>query len=431
VTVKISISGIRGVYGKDLSAGSIFEFCNNFSTLIKSGKCVIARDTRTTGNMILDNVAGALMQNGIDVYNLGMVPTPVVFWEAKKYGAGVMVTSSHNPIESNGLKLILEGRGINEDELDTVKTKQVIKKEKFGKEVLIKSDYVLEAAQIIGDVKNNPEITIDVGGGAAKNIVPELLKKIGCTVKIINDNLENSTRGPDPTSDDLSDLIKNTKKIGFAFDLDSDRMVIVSDGKKRSSDITLGLGIVKAIQLGYKKFVLSIDSSIGIEKYIIAHGGQVWRSKVGEVNVMQQILLNNADAGGEGSSGGFILPEFTMCRDGILTSGLVTSMLDQKEFQDAIDSFEKYSQIRTKISIPVISHDKTIERLKEKLHDKYEIDPLDGIKIKINDDSWALIRKSNTEDIVRLSFESNDIDFIKNKQNEITDLIHESYEEIK
>ena len=357
--MKISISGIRGVYGKDLSAGSIFEFCNNFSTLIKSGKCVIARDTRTTGNMILDNVAGALMQNGIDVYNLGMVPTPVVFWEAKKYGAGVMVTSSHNPIESNGLKLILEGRGINEDELDTVKTKQVIKKEKFGKEVLIKSDYVLEAAQIIGDVKNNPEITIDVGGGAAKNIVPELLKKIGCTVKIINDNLENSTRGPDPTSDDLSDLIKNTKKIGFAFDLDSDRMVIVSDGKKRSSDITLGLGIVKAIQLGYKKFVLSIDSSIGIEKYIIAHGGQVWRSKVGEVNVMQQILLNNADAGGEGSSGGFILPEFTMCRDGILTSGLVTSMLDQKEFQDAIDSFEKYSQIRTKISIPVISHDKT------------------------------------------------------------------------
>ena len=128
MTVKISISGIRGVYGKDLSAGSIFEFCNNFSTLIKSGKCVIARDTRTTGNMILDNVAGALMQNGIDVYNLGMVPTPVVFWEAKKYGAGVMVTSSHNPIESNGLKLILEGRGINEDELDTVKTKQVIKK---------------------------------------------------------------------------------------------------------------------------------------------------------------------------------------------------------------------------------------------------------------------------------------------------------------
>ena len=429
--MKISISGVRGIYGKDLTSKNILEFCNNFSTLIKSGKCIVARDTRPTGNMILDNVSAALMQNGIDIYNLGMVPTPIAFREAKKYGAGVMITSSHNPIESNGLKFILEGRGINENELDVVKTKQNIIKGKFGKEIFIKSDYITQAAQIIGNVKNNPEVTIDVGGGAAKNTVSELLNKIGCTVKIINGDLENSTRGPDPTEDSLSDLIENTKKIGFAFDLDSDRMVIVSGGKKRSPDLTLGLGIVKAIHLGYKKFVLSIDSSVGIEKYIIDNGGQVWRSKVGEANVMQQILLNNADAGGEGSSGGFILPQFTMCRDGILTSGLVASMLDEKEFQNAIEIFEKYFQIRTKISIPILFHDKTIQRLKEKLHGKYEMDLLDGVKIKINNDSWALIRKSNTEDILRLSLESNDMKTLKNKQSEIANLVNESYEEIK
>ena len=429
--MKISISGVRGIYGKDLSPKDILEFCNNFSTLIKSRKCVIARDTRPTGKIILDNVSAVLMQNGIDVYNLGMAPTPIVFREAKKYGAGIMVTSSHNPIEWNGLKFILEGKGINEDELAIVKTKQVIKKEKFGKETLIESDYITEAAKIIGNIKNNPEVVVDLGGGAAKNTVPELLNKIGCTVKIINNDLQNSTRGPDPTTDSLSDLIKNTKKIGFAFDLDSDRMVMVIDGKKRSPDLTLGLGIVKAIHLGYKKFVLSVDSSIGIEKYIIEHGGQVWRSKVGEANVMQQILINNADAGGEGSSGGFILPEFTMCRDGILTSGLVASMLDEKEFQDAVDLFDKYFQIRTKISIPILYHDKTIERLQEKLHVKYETDLLDGVKIKINDDSWALIRKSNTEDIIRLSLESNDMNIIKEKHSEITNLVNESYEENK
>ena len=146
---------------------------------------------------------------------------------------------------------------------------------------------------------------------------------------------------------------------------------------------------------------------------------------------MQQILLNNADAGGEGSSGGFILPQFTMCRDGILTSGLVASMLDEKEFQNAIEIFEKYFQIRTKISIPILFHDKTIQRLKEKLHGKYEMDLLDGVKIKINNDSWALIRKSNTEDILRLSLESNDMKTLKNKQSEIANLVNESYEEIK
>ena len=146
---------------------------------------------------------------------------------------------------------------------------------------------------------------------------------------------------------------------------------------------------------------------------------------------MQQILANNADAGGEGSSGGFILPEFTMCRDGILTSGLVASMLEQKEFQNAISIFEKYFQSRTKISIPVQYHDKTIERLKEKLCDHYELDLLDGIKININSDSWALIRRSNTEDIIRLSLESTDMDVLKDKQTEITSLVNESYEEIK
>ena len=429
--MKISISGVRGIYGKDLSTKSIFELCTNFSTLIKSRKCVIARDTRPTGRMILDNVSAVLMENGVDVYNLGIAPTPVVFREAKKYGAGVIITSSHNPIESNGLKFILEGRGINEDELDIVKTKQITKKEKFGQEILIESDYISEASQVIGNVKNNPEVTVDIGGGAAKDTVPKLLTKIGCKVKIINEYLENSTRGPDPTSDDLSTLIKNTKKIGFAFDLDSDRMVIVSGGRKRSPDLTLGLGIVKAIQLGYKKFVLSTDSSSAIEKYIIQHNCQVLRSKVGEANVMQEIMSNNADAGGEGSSGGFILPKFTMCRDGILTSGLVASMLDQEEFHDAIDFFEKHFQLRTKISIPVHAHNSTIERLKEKMNGKYEMSLLDGIKIKIDDESWALIRKSNTEDIIRLSLESNNIDFLKEKQIEMTNLVNESYEEIK
>jgi|TARA_B110000014_G_C20094672_1_gene573617 phosphomannomutase len=429
--VKISISGIRGVYGSDLSAKDVFNFCSNFSNLIKSGKCVIGRDTRPTGKIILENVSAALMQNGINVYNLEMVPTPVVFREAKKYGAGIVVTSSHNPIESNGLKFILEGRGITENELDVVKIVQTTKKEKFGKETKIKSDYVSDAIKIIGQIKNKQDVTVDIGGGAARNIAPLLLEKIGCTVKSINENLENSTRGPDPTTDNLSELIKNTKKIGFAFDLDSDRLIIVNDGKKRSSDITLGLGIVKAMQLGYKKFVLSIDSSLGIEKYILQHGGQVWKSKVGEANVVQQIIMNNADAGGEGSSGGFILPEFNMCRDGILTSGLIASMFDQKYFQEAIDFFENYFQIRTKIPIPSISHDRTIERIIEKLQVENEVELLDGVKIMVNDNSWALIRKSNTEDIIRLSVESNDLDFLKDKQREITDLVNESYEEIK
>ena len=389
--MKISISGIRGIFGNDFGPANILQFTTNFSSIIKSGKCVIGRDTRPSGEIIMNYVTAALMQSGIDVYNLGIVPTPIVFREARKFGSGIMITSSHNPIEWNGLKFILNGRGINAEELNMINSKQEILSSKIGNEEFIKSEYISDAAKIVGNVKNNPKVTIDIGGGAAKNFAQPLLEKIGCQVDAINEDLLVSSRGPDPTTDTLEELIKKSKEIGFAFDLDSDRLVIVKNGKKKSPDITLGLGVVKSMQIGYKKFVLSTDSSIGIEKYIKNNGGSVWRSKVGEANVMQTIQEKNAQAGGEGSSGGFILPEFNFCRDGLLTSGLVATMLDQN-LDMFIEKFEEYEQVREKILFPTKYHDKIMEKLVNKLENKYELDLLDGIKIKINDDSWALIR---------------------------------------
>ncbi len=428
--MKISISGIRGIFGNDFGPANILQFTTNFSSIIKSGKCVIGRDTRPSGEIIMNYVTAALMQSGIDVYNLGIVPTPIVFREARKFGSGIMITSSHNPIEWNGLKFILNGRGINAEELNMINSKQEILSSKIGNEEFIKSEYISDAAKIVGNVKNNPKVTIDIGGGAAKNFAQPLLEKIGCQVDAINEDLLVSSRGPDPTTDTLEELIKKSKEVGFAFDLDSDRLVIVKNGKKKSPDITLGLGVVKSMQIGYKKFVLSTDSSIGIEKYIKNNGGSVWRSKVGEANVMQTIQEKNAQAGGEGSSGGFILPEFNFCRDGLLTSGLVATMLDQN-LDMFIEKFEEYEQVREKVLFPAKSHDKIMEKLVNKLENKYELDLLDGIKIKIDDDSWALIRKSNTEDIIRISIESNNQSKIISIQKDIRKLLNESYEEIK
>ena len=120
--MKISISGIRGVFGNDFVPKDILRFCKNFSTLIESGECVIGRDTRITGDMIEKLVSATMLERGIDVYNLGIIPTPVVFRKAKEIGAGIIITSSHNPLEWNGLKFIIEGRGITEEELEIVKS---------------------------------------------------------------------------------------------------------------------------------------------------------------------------------------------------------------------------------------------------------------------------------------------------------------------
>ena len=433
-TLKISISGIRGIVGKDLTLRHILKFSNNFSALINSKKCVIARDTRPTGQIIAEAVKAQLMQSGIDVYDLGMAPTPVAFRESRKYGAGIIVTSSHNPIEWNGLKMIIDGKGINQKHLDAVMSEKTPSKSEIGKEYKIKSDYIDDAHKIIGKVSGTPKVTVDIGGGAAREFSSQLLEKVGCDVITINDTREKSSRGPDPTTDTLKDLIANTKErdIGFAFDLDGDRLVVVINGEKKNPDVTLGMGVVKALELGCKNFVLSQDTSISIEKYIKQNDGIVFRSKVGEANVTEKMVETKSRVGGEGSSGGFILSDFNYCRDGILTSGLIASIIKKDKFVDVLNFMEKYHIIRDKVEYDSEHHDEILKALHNKIKKKFgNVDTLDGLKVIVDEDSWVLIRKSNTENAIRISVESNSLEKVRNIHEEIKDLIKESYEQIK
>ena len=412
----------------------VLKFSNSFSVLIKSKKCVVGTDTRLSRNIIAETVKAGLMQCGVDIYNLGVVPTPVVFRESRKYGAGIVVTASHNPTEWNGLKMLIDGKGINQEQLDLITNEQVTNKSKIGLENNINSAYVDEAAQIIGKVSDNPKVIVDVGGGSAKNIASSLLQKIGCDVITINNDLEKSSRGPDPTSDPLDELVSKSKDvdIGFAFDLDADRLVVVKNGKKLSSDSTLGLGVAKALELGCKNFVLSLDTSISIEKYIKKKGGTVFRSKVGEVNVIEKIVETQSCAGGEGSSGGFIFPDFNFCRDGILTSGLIVSLMRKDEFNDVLNLMEKYHQIREKIEVGLEYQEKVLKNLFDVLKEKYRnLQTLDGIKVIVDEDSWFLIRKSNTENIIRISTESNSLEDARNIHLQTKELVKQSYEQIK
>lgn len=432
--MKKTISGIRGIFGEDLNLKDVLEFCNNFSSLIKSKKCVIGRDTRPTGSIIKETASAALMKNGIDVFNLGTVPTPVIFRESRKFGAGLVISSSHNPIKWNGMKFIIDGRGINEQELPKIIEHQEIIKSKIGTEQNCFSSYIEEVQKIVGNIENNPEIVVDIGGGAAKEFAPKLLKNSGCKVQVLNSELSNCSRGPDPTVDELSDLsIASMKKeIGFAFDLDGDRLVVVKNGQKQTPDITLGLGIAKSLELGYKKFVLSIDTSVSIEKFIKESGGIVQRSKVGEANVIDLMLKTSSQAGGEGSSGGFILPEFNYCREGILTSGLIASMLGTSKFDEILNYMGNYFQIRNKVEIDSNFHDRIIQEIITKFSKEYsEVNTSDGIKGIIDDDSWVLIRKSNTEDIIRISVEACDKEKCKVIIKNISEMVKNTYEKIR
>lgn len=408
--MKVSISGVRGVYGQDLNLHEVNRFAGQFAGVIKSGKCVIARDTRPSGRLIAQVVAASLMAGGVEVYNLGVAPTPAAFREARRYGAGVIITASHNPLEWNGLKFIIDGRGLFERELDAMLKSSTGHQDRFGSEYRIASRYVDEVAEITkGGAK--VKVGIDSGGGAACGYGERLFKKLGHKYHSINGVAGVSSRGPDPTADELADLralvTANRLDHGFALDLDADRLVVVSSkGEKLNPDATLLLCVARAVDMGMKKFVASIDTSVAIEKYVRDHKGRLSYSKVGEANVVGKMLETGAEAGGEGSSAGFIMPGFNMCRDGLLAAATI-STFDKKMVGQCMKFASQFAQVRGKIAADSLLHKAVIEKLPDTFKkESSSVMTEDGVKAIIDEDSWVLVRPSNTEHAIRISVES-------------------------
>jgi len=416
--VKISVSGIRGIYGSDLSLQQISKFTRIFaSSIVKAGHdCLLSYDTRPSSRLIFQFVAANLMEQGTNVYNFGVAPTPMVFRESRDNKAGVVITASHNPLQWNGLKFIINGRGLFEKEMALLVHDTSIRRPgKSGTFNAATSNYVDDVVSLISDDKansdNKAKVGIDPGGGAACGYCNQLLERLGHSVYSINDIQGVSSRSPDPTADELNELralvSSNKLDFGFAFDLDGDRLVVIDNkGQKLSPDSTLLLCIARAVSMGMKKFVSSIDTSISVKRYIEQNGCSLCYSKVGEANVVKTMLETDSDAGGEGSSAGFIMPRFNMCRDGFLASAIIAS-LSKSTVEECLAISSQYLQIRSVMSVISSVQTKLIDSLTAVLKaESSEISNLDGVKAIIDDDSWILIRPSNTEDVIRISVES-------------------------
>jgi phosphomannomutase len=446
--VKVSISGIRGVFGsRDLTLYEIVKVSRLFAqSLVGQGdRCILGRDTRPSSTAISKIVTASLMQEGVDVYDLSVAPTPMVFRESRRYEGGCIVTASHNPLEWNGLKFVLKGRGIFENELQDMLNRSPVKETEitsnYGKPFQAISNYVNEVVDLTkasGDSTKRIKVGLDPGGGSTCGFVNKLFKNLGYKFYSINDTYGMSSRGTDPTIDSLSDLaslvVANGLDFGFAFDIDGDRLVVVDkNGKKLSPDTTLLLCVASSLNLGMRKFVTSIDTSISIEKFARRYGSASIKfdsSKVGESNVVSKMLGVEADAGGEGSSAGFIMPKFNMCRDGFLACAIISS-LDTKMIDECIEFARQYAQIRTKIALPSDQHRRVIEKLIDIFkRDSSEILTIDGVKAILDEDSWALVRPSNTEHAIRVSVESRAYD-VQGLHEEIVNKVRTVYDAYK
>ena len=438
--MKISVSGIRGIYGSDLSLQHLSKFTRLFaSSIVKARQdCLLSYDTRPSSRLIFQFVAANLMEQGTNVYNLGVAPTPMVFRESRDNKAGVVITASHNPLHWNGLKFIINGRGLFENELELLVDETSVRTPgKSGTFNDITSNYVDDLISLISDEcgDNKAKLGIDLGGGAACGYCNQLLERLGHSFYSINDIQGVSSRSPDPTAEELNELrslvSSNKLDFGFAFDLDGDRLVVIDNkGQKLSPDSTLLLCIARAVSMGMKKFVSSVDTSISVKRYIEQNGCSLYDSKVGEANVVKTMIDTGSDAGGEGSSAGFIMPRFNMCRDGFLASAIIAS-LSKSTVEECLAISSQYLQVRSVLSIISSVHAKLIDRLTDVLKaESSEISNLDGVKAIVDDDSWILIRPSNTEDVLRISVESK-TQRSRSLFNNICEKVQSVYEQVK
>ena len=417
-------SGIRGKIGKKINSHLALKVGKAVSTYLNGeGIVVVGYDPRTSNNMLENALCAGIMEGGCDVLCLGMVPTPVVGFAAFRLNAaaGVMITASHNPSPDNGIKLWnSDGMAYStEQEIEIehiIHTKDYLNKnwDKLGekKEVNdINSAYINELLGLV-NIKKSLKVVVDCGSGAASHLSPLILRKAGCEVLSLNCQPDGFFPGrkPEPNNENLKDLMKTVQitgaDLGIAHDGDADRMVAVDDNGKMA-DFDKLLALVSCRAGG--TIITTVDASLCIDECLKKVGGNVIRTKVGDVHVAQEIVKKSASFGGE-PSGTWIHPEFCMCPDGILSALKVIELVSQKgPLSKLLASIPDYPTMREKLSCSnekKITVMKIVEASLEGCFDDVEnVNNIDGIRISFKDGSWVLVRPSGTEPYIRITLE--------------------------
>ena len=430
-----SVSGIRGIVGESLTLEKIFKLAKQFGVFSNKGKILIGRDSRKTGKMIFQAVSAALMSVGCDVENLGICPTPTILLQVEDSDAagGIAITASHNPKQWNALKLITtNGTFLNEKQSEQFWS---INPEKISENVWNKIGLLTENKQAIEhhinrilnldyiDTKNiqskKYKVVIDSTNGAGGVFSPLLLKKLGCKViELYSETSGDFSRIPEPSAENLQDLEKIVRKekadIGFATDPDVDRLSVVSnDGVALGTEYTLGLIEDYVLSITKGNIATNLSSSMLSDRIAEKYGVEVFRAKVGEINVAEKMKENSCVIGGEGN-GGIILPDLHFTRDAPMAMALILSYMAKtdKTVAQLADRLPKYKIYKTKV--PVNDKLDFLEIMKEikRLFPNEKYDLTDGIKI-VGNAFWLHVRKSGTEPIVRIYAESDSLKISK------------------
>ncbi len=449
--LKISVSGVRGVIGETLTPSLLTRFASAFATYVGGGRIVVGRDSRTSGDMVWHAVASGLLASGSEVIYLDIVPIPVVEVMVRYHRAsgGIGITASHNPGQWNALKFFRPD-GIyltaqqGEELLDiyhqgTFRFASSIKdiKPVIHDDSGIDIHHSLIMANIdVEKIKNAAfRVAADTVNGAASVATPLFLSRLGVKAKVINSNPNGLfPHPPEPRPENLRKLSNIMKKgsydVGFAQDPDADRLALLDEkGAPISEEYTLALAVYHLMKnRGLRSpVVVNLSTSRVIDDIASMFRVPVFRSKVGEVNVVEKMFDVGAVVGGEGN-GGVIWSKVNPGRDSFVGMALILELIayEGKPLSEIVARLPHYEMVKDKVEVPSYKVTAIISSIKEKYAEDSTLEKMetfDGVKLSFKDKSWVHVRPSNTEPIIRVIAEAPTVEKAK-------DLVERFKEEI-
>ncbi|WP_185882825.1 phosphoglucosamine mutase [Blattabacterium cuenoti] len=439
VLVKSS-SGIRGTLGGKIGDSftpiDAMKFSSAYVSWMrkkykhkKKFLILSGRDGRITSKLFHTLLLSTLQSLGIDVIDIGLSTTPTLAFSIinEKADGGIMITASHNPKNWNGLKMFNSfGEFLSEKEFQ--KLCFFVKKQyfyfssykKFGK-ILYKTNCIQKHIEKVISLpivdtekirKSNLKIVVDGINSTGGIAVPLLLENLGVhTIKMYCNPHGNFSHNPEPVQNNLKNICKKVPKtksnMGISIDPDVDRVVFICENGDFFGEENTLVAITDYV-LKHEKgpIVTTYSSSHALKDLSITNGVPFYFSPVGEVHVVKRMKEVHAIIGGEGN-GGIIYPTFRYGRDALVGIALFLTYISKEPFLSLSVLKKKYSKyFMSKRKVRLLDHySKLIQKIKKK-YNGYNMDFNDGIKIYLSNKEWIHIRKSNTENMIRIYTES-------------------------
>lgn len=438
--------GARGVANTELTAELAMNIGRAAAMVLISDevehpKILIGKDTRLSGDMLEGALIAGLCSVGANVELLGVVPTPAVAYLVGKYNAdaGIMISASHNPFEFNGIKIFssegcklpddLENR-IEEIVLDNVVPYAIAKDENIGKVTRLENaadDYIDHVAESIGCDFEGMEVALDCSNGSSSRTAEKLFTKLGAKVHMLFDEPDGVNINKDCGSTHINKLQNYVREhnlcCGLAFDGDADRCLAIDEnGNLVDGDYLIAICANDMKNRGVLKknaVVGTIMTNMGFSKFCEENGMQFVSTKVGDRYVLEAMLREGYNIGGE-QSGHIILLDYATTGDGELSGAMILSIMKRtgEKLSELAKVMERMPQVL--INVKVSAKGKlsfyTDKEIKEEIKRVSDI---------LGDRGRILIRVSGTEPLVRVMLEGESLEEIQNLAEEAAQVVRE------